>query len=69
MISDLIVAPTAHLINSLTPSVNVTALGDQVQAAGGGIVVLKGCESVEVMFMLAAAFAVLQLPWRRRVAG
>ena len=68
VIGDLTVAPTAMLINALTPSVEVTALGNQLKAAGGGLVVLKGCEGIEVMFMLAAAFAVLHLPWRRRIA-
>ena len=69
VIGDLTVVPAAALINLLTPTVQVQALGNQLLAAGGGIVVLKGCEGTEVMFMLAAAFAAVNLPWRRRLTG
>jgi len=31
--------------------------------------VLLGCEGTDVVFMLAAAFAVFPLPWRERLAG
>jgi hypothetical protein len=63
------VVPTAAVINALTPEVGVKALGNQLKAPGGGITVLKGCEGVEVMFMLAAAFAAVAMPWRRRLTG
>jgi len=69
VIGDLTVAPTAALINALTPAAGVTALGNRLQALGGGLVILKGCEGVEVMFMLVAAFVAVNLPWRRRAAG
>ncbi|MBV8659592.1 MAG: archaeosortase/exosortase family protein [Burkholderiales bacterium] len=69
VIGDLTVAPTAALINLLSPATGVKALGNQLLAPGGGLVILKGCEGVEVMFMLVAAFAAVNLPWRRRLAG
>lgn len=69
IIGDLTVVPTAALIKLLTPSVQVQALGNQLIAPGGGITVLKGCEGTEVMFMLAAAFAAVVMPWRRRLTG
>jgi exosortase/archaeosortase family protein len=69
VIGDLTVVPTAAVINTLTPEVGVKALGNQLRAPGGGITVLKGCEGVEVMFMLAAAFAAVAMPWRRRFTG
>ena len=69
VIGDLTVAPTAALINTLTPAVAVKALGNQLIAPGGGIVVKKGCEGTEVMFMLIAAFAAVVMPWRRRLIG
>lgn len=69
ILGDLTVAPTAVVINFLTPTVNVKALGNQLIAPGGGITVLKGCEGTEIMFMLVAAFAAIVMPWRRRLAG
>lgn len=69
VIHDVTVVPTAKAIDLLTPSIGVKALGNQLRAPGGGIVVKKGCEGVEVMFMLIAAFAVVPMAWPRRLAG
>ena len=69
VIGDLTVVPTAAVIRTLTPEVGVKALGNQLIAPGGGIVVKKGCEGTEVMFMLVAAFAAVVMPWRRRLTG
>ncbi len=69
VIGDLTVVPSAAVIRTLTPEVGVKALGNQLIAPGGGIVVKKGCEGTEVMFMLIAAFAAVSMPWRRRLAG
>jgi len=69
ILGDLTVAPTAALINLLTPAVHVKALGNQLIAPGGGITVLKGCEGTEIMLMLVAAFAAIAISWQRRLAG
>lgn len=69
ILGDLTVAPTAAVINFLTPAVHVKALGNQLIAPGGGITVLKGCEGTEIMFMLVASFAAVVMPWRRRLSG
>lgn len=69
ILGDLTVTPSAAVINLLTPTVNVKALGNQLIAPGGGITVLKGCEGTEIMFMLVAAFAAVVMPWRRRLTG
>lgn len=69
ILGDLTVTPTAMVINFLTPSVNVKALGNQLIAPGGGITVLKGCEGTEIMFMLVAAFTAIVMPWQRRLSG
>ena len=69
VIGDLTVVPSAALIKLLTPSIQVEALGNQLIAPGGGITVLKGCEGTEIMFMLAAAFAAVVMPWRRKLTG
>jgi exosortase family protein XrtM len=69
VLGDLTVAPSAALIQILTPEADVKAYGNQLIAPGGGITVLKGCDGTEVMFMLAAAFAAIVMPWRRRLIG
>jgi exosortase/archaeosortase family protein len=69
VIGDLTVVPAAAAIDTLTPAVGVRALGNQLTAPGGGIVVKQGCEGTEVMFMLVAAFAAVVMPWRRRLIG
>ncbi|HTY08970.1 MAG TPA: hypothetical protein VMF29_07375, partial [Candidatus Edwardsbacteria bacterium] len=44
VVGDLTVKTTATLIRTLTPEVDVQALGNQLAAPGGGIRVMKGCE-------------------------
>jgi exosortase/archaeosortase family protein len=69
IIHDCTVVPAAHLVNLLTPSVHARAVDFSVRAPGGGLNVLNGCEGMEALFLLAAAFAVVPMPWRERVAG
>jgi exosortase/archaeosortase family protein len=69
ILGDMTVVPTAALINLITPEVGVKAIGNQLNAPGGGITVLKGCEGIEVMFMLVAAFSAVIMPWRLRMSG
>jgi exosortase family protein XrtM len=59
----------AQLINWLTPGVNAVAEGSRVNAAGGGINILNGCEGTEVLFLLLPALWVAPLGWRRRLIG
>lgn len=63
------VQPAAALIRLLTPEIKVNAIGARLSAPGGGINILNGCEGLETLFLLAAAFAVAELSWRRRIAG
>jgi exosortase/archaeosortase family protein len=69
VLGDMTVAPTAVLIQMLTPEIDVKVLGNQLKAPGGGITVLKGCEGTEIMFMLVAAFSAVVMPWKRRLVG
>ena len=69
VIGDLTVKPTAWLLQWLSPEIGVQALGNQLRAPGGGLVVKRGCEGVEMMFMLVAAFGAASLSWRRRLLG
>ena len=40
-----------------------------INAPGGGLNVLNGCEGTEALFLLLAAFLVAPLPWRSRFGG
>ena len=64
-----IVRPAAAVVNVLTPDVHAQAVDFSVQAAGGGLNVLNGCDGLEALYLLAAAFAVVPVPWRLRPAG
>jgi exosortase family protein XrtM len=66
---DLTVSPAVFLINTLTPTINATALGNQILAQGGGLVVKLGCEGVEALFLLVAALVTAPLSWRHKCMG
>ena len=63
------VRPAVQLVNWLTPSVHARAVGFSLAAPGGGLNILNGCEGMEALFMLAAAFAVAPIPRGARAAG
>jgi exosortase/archaeosortase family protein len=63
------VRPAVLLVNFLTPSVHAQAVGAAMRATGGGLNILNGCEGVEALFLLLAAFAAASLPWRRTLSG
>ncbi len=69
LVETLVVAPTAALVNLLTPGVNAIAAGDTVLAAGGGLRVLNGCEGFEAMFLLVAAVLAMPATWQQRSWG
>jgi len=69
VIDQATVSVAAVWVRLLTPDIPVVADGTKLSAPGGGINVLKGCEGTEVLFLLAAAFMVAPLTWRRRLGG
>jgi exosortase family protein XrtM len=64
-----LVAPAAGLIDVVTPQVHVRATGRTLLASGGGINVVNGCDGMESLFLLLAAFAVAPMAWRPRIVG
>jgi exosortase/archaeosortase family protein len=56
--------PAALLVRTLTPEISARASGPSIKAPGGGLNILNGCEGIEVMFLLIAAFAAIRMPWR-----
>lgn len=69
VIHEATVKPAAALVRVISPEIPATAVGASIKAPGGGLNILNGCEGTEVMFLLAAAFAALRLPWRRKLTG
>lgn len=63
------VIPAAHIVDALTPQVHVRAIGFSLQALGGGLNIENGCEGLEALFLLVAAFFVAPLAWVARLTG
>jgi exosortase/archaeosortase family protein len=59
---EITVKPAVMLINSLSPQIHAIAFGNQIIAPGGGLVIKLGCEGLEALFILIAAFATTSLP-------
>lgn len=68
-VHELTVRSATALINLTTPQVQAVAQGTRIVAPSGGLNVLFGCEGTDVLFLLAAAFAVFPLPARVRIRG
>ena len=68
-VHDLTVRSATALINLTTPQMQAVPQGARIVAPGGGLNVLFGCEGTDVLFLLAAAFAVFPLPARVRLRG
>jgi exosortase family protein XrtM len=58
---DVTVKPAVMLINWFSPQIHATAYGNQILANGGGLVIKLGCEGVEALFILMAAFVTAPL--------
>jgi exosortase/archaeosortase family protein len=69
VIHDGTVRPAAALVRLITPDIQATPTLYSVQAKGGGLNIRNGCEGIEALFLLLAAFAVAPIEWRRRITG
>lgn len=69
VIDEATVGTAVALVRRLTPDVDARAQGARIQAPGGGIHVLNGCEGTEVLFLLWAALLAAPLSWRWRGIG
>lgn len=57
------------IIRLITPQLNAQTLSSRIQAPGGGINIINGCEGTDVLFLLAAAVLAYGAAWRHRLAG
>jgi exosortase/archaeosortase family protein len=69
VIHEATVKPAAALVQVITPEANARPVAASIKAPGGGLNILNGCEGTEVMFLLVAAFAAVNLGWRHRLIG
>jgi exosortase/archaeosortase family protein len=69
LIDTATVAPAAWSISHLWPGYGVTAQSNSIVSPAGKINVLNGCEGLELMFLLAAAFLAYPMSWRQRTTG
>ena len=63
------VKPAAVLVQWITPDAHARPVAASINAPGGGLNILNGCEGTEVMFLLIAAFAAVRLGWQQRLIG
>ncbi|HTY50750.1 MAG TPA: hypothetical protein VMB48_13760, partial [Steroidobacteraceae bacterium] len=61
--------PAAALVNLVTPGAHAHAQGSTVQARGGGLHIINGCDGTETLFLLAAAFVAAPIAPRARLTG
>jgi exosortase/archaeosortase family protein len=69
VVDDATVGVAVAIVNHATPSVGAQAMGTTIRAAGGGLNIVNGCEGTETWFLLCAAFVIVPLRWRARLAG
>jgi len=63
------VKPAVKLIHLLTPHIQASALGNQILAPGGGLVIKIGCEGIEALFILIAGLFSVTMAWRAKFSG
>lgn len=69
LVEGLTVPLAATLLNQLDAGLGVSAQGSALEATGGGLRVLRGCEGTDVMLIWVAALLVAPLSWRSRGLG
>lgn len=63
------VQPAAWSINYLWPEQQTAAKKNSLIGSQGRLNILNGCEGLETLFLLIAAFLAYPLPWKTRLAG
>lgn len=63
------VSVATMFVGWIIPDANVIAEGTRIRAIGGGINLVQGCDGVELLWLITAAFAVAPLTWPWRLFG
>lgn len=69
VIHDLITRPAAWVIQQVWPDHGAVARGHQILAPVGRLNILVGCDGLETLFLLVAAFVAYPFSWRARMLG
>ena len=69
VIDSITVVPSAWIVNAIWPQQFVAAEGNSLISSQGQLNILNGCEGLEVLFLLIAAFLAYPFGWRRRLLG
>jgi exosortase/archaeosortase family protein len=69
IINDLIVRPAAWVIQQFWPDQQVVARGHQLLSPNARLNILVGCDGLETLFLLWAAFLAYPFAWRVRLIG
>jgi exosortase/archaeosortase family protein len=69
VIDDLTARPAAWLIDRIWSGQGVTAQGHRLVSPHGRLNILNGCEGLEALFLLLAAFMAYPFTWRARLMG
>lgn len=64
-----VVEPAVALVNAVSPGEAARAQGPALVSARARLSVREGCDGLDAVLLLAAAFLAAPLPWRRRLAG
>jgi len=63
------VLPATAAVTLITPGIEARAQGASIKAPGGGLNILNGCDGMEVMFLLVAAFLAIRMDLKARLVG
>jgi exosortase family protein XrtM len=70
LVDDLILEPTVHVINVVTPGERVMLVNrTMISAQGSRLHVTRGCEGIEMFLLLISAIAAFPASLRRRLRG
>lgn len=71
VVDDMILIPTAAVINTVSPGERVELMGRALVSGGGHwrLHVTRGCEGIELLLLLAAAIVALPASLHRKLRG
>jgi exosortase family protein XrtM len=69
VVDGLFVMPAAALVNSVSSGERVTTAERQLASPGARLNVLRGCEGIETILLVAAAVLAFPAGWRQRATG
>ena len=69
LVQDLILMPTTHLVNVITPAEHVELVGRTLSSPASNLHVTRGCEGVEMFLLLIAAIIAFPASSKYRALG